>query len=140
MLGFQKFLLFHFFRPKCCRHLSSFLACGMSRPSYAGSIWLRSSLLRTFLPLGPNIFLSTLILFSSHNLGTHLLPPVQHTNLQFCHNVVFVFRHRTVAGTPGFNLLLNPYANVMLTWDVTPCSLAELHLPQVTRIFPPCSI
>jgi len=82
------------------------------------------------------MFLATLILFSSHNLGTRLLPPVQHTHFQFCHNVVFVFRHRTVAGTPGFNLLLNlVFVNVILTWDVTPCSLAELYFP-----FPPCSL
>ena len=139
MLGFQKSLLLHFFRPKCCSHLSSFLACWMSRPSYA-TVFGKEVLYYGFLPLGPNMFLTTPNLLSSHNFGTHLLPPVQHTHRQFRHNVVFVFRHRTVAGTPGFNLLLNPSSVNVMTWDVTPCSLAELYFPQITRPFPPCSV
>jgi hypothetical protein len=40
-----------------------------------------------------------------------------------------------MAGAPGFNMLLNPSVNVILTWDVTPCSLTELYLAQVTRLF-----
>jgi hypothetical protein len=81
---------------------------------------------------------------SAPSPSSHFLPTFWERtfsrHLQFCHNMVFVFRPRTVPGTPGFNLLLNPSVNVILPWDVTPCSPAELCLPQVTRLFSPCSV